>query len=490
MNWFEVDKQGLGRQARERGLGRLIAELVRNSLDEDGVTRVDVALEPVSGQPASILTVEDDAPDGFRDLDDAFTMFKNSYKRNDPSKAGQFNISEKHALAVCEWAEILTTTGGVRFDQVGRHRLKRTTASGSVFTGEIRMRREEQAEVIATLNRIIPPQGIRVAFNGKELTAPKLALHFSAKLPTREANEDGEMRTVEREAVVELFDPASGGTASIFELGIPVVETGDRWHANVHQKVPLNRDRDNVTPAFLRRLRTAVLDCGHRQLKPEDAKSTWVKEAMPHAEPEAVRKVIVEAHGEGAVIFDPSCPEANKRALDAGRTVISGGVYSKDEWAAIRRSEAVKPAGSHQELRGDVPTSPDGVPPVPREQWKPEWTAVAKYVSRLCEELCDRWIDVAIYRINAGWAGACGRDAGQISLNANRLSAEWWTNQEWIDKLLIHEFAHLKVSDHLSDDFHRECCRLGAKLRTCKTRLTFAKKPVTLSPQTTKGVQP
>ena len=30
--------------------------------------------------------------------------------------------------------------------------------------------------------------------------------------------------------------------------------------------------------------------------------------------------------------------------------------------------------------------------------------------------------------------------------------------------LFLHEFAHERVSDHLSDDFHTECCRLGAKL--------------------------
>jgi hypothetical protein len=27
---------------------------------------------------------------------------------------------------------------------------------------------------------------------------------------------------------------------------------------------------------------------------------------------------------------------------------------------------------------------------------------------------------------------------------------------------LIHEMAHERVDDHLSDDFHEECCRLGA----------------------------
>ena len=37
-------------------------------------------------------------------------------------------------------------------------------------------------------------------------------------------------------AVTDLCDPT--------DEGFPVVETGDKSHVNVHQKVPLNRDRD------------------------------------------------------------------------------------------------------------------------------------------------------------------------------------------------------------------------------------------------------
>jgi hypothetical protein len=33
-----------------------------------------------------------------------------------------------------------------------------------------------------------------------------------------------------------------------------------------------------------------------------------------------------------------------------------------------------------------------------------------------------------------------------------------------VDELLIHEFSHYYVSDHLSSAFHDECCRLGAAI--------------------------
>jgi predicted metal-dependent hydrolase len=59
-----------------------------------------------------------------------------------------------------------------------------------------------------------------------------------------------------------------------------------------------------------------------------------------------------------------------------------------------------------------------------------------------------------------------------FALGVLRLSKRWWTDETAIDELLIHELAHLTVSDHLSDAFHTECCRLGARLRNCKARLS------------------
>ena len=101
--WFDVDKTGLGKQAEEHGKGRLIGELVQNALDEDRrhpdrhfTSRL------VPGRPLADLTVEDDSPEGFRDLADAYTLFAKSYKRDNPEQRGQFNFGEKLVLAVCE----------------------------------------------------------------------------------------------------------------------------------------------------------------------------------------------------------------------------------------------------------------------------------------------------------------------------------------------------------------------------------------------------
>ena len=139
--WFDVDRTGLGKQAEQHGKGRLVGELIQNALDEADVTRIDVALALVPGRPLADLTVEDDSPEGFRDLAHAYTLFAESYKRTNPEQRGQFNFGEKLVLAVCETATIATTKGTVLFDpeegRIEKPRQKRER--GSVFQGRLRM---------------------------------------------------------------------------------------------------------------------------------------------------------------------------------------------------------------------------------------------------------------------------------------------------------------------------------------------------------------
>ena len=99
-NWFAVDKAGLGRQAEQHSKGRLIGELVQNALDEVGVTTIAITLAEVPSRPLADLTVEDDSPEGFKDLSHAYTLFANSYKRDNPEQRGQYNFGEKLVLAV------------------------------------------------------------------------------------------------------------------------------------------------------------------------------------------------------------------------------------------------------------------------------------------------------------------------------------------------------------------------------------------------------
>jgi len=66
-----------------------------------------------------------------------------------------------------------------------------------------------------------------------------------ATLATEFEDEEGRYRTTRRKTEVRVYELLPGEPALIYELGLPVIETGDRWHYDVQQRVPLTADRDN-----------------------------------------------------------------------------------------------------------------------------------------------------------------------------------------------------------------------------------------------------
>ena len=93
-----------------------------------------------------------------------------------------------------------------------------------------------------------------------------------------------ELRRTQRKTEVEIYEVEDGDTATLYELGIPVVELmqGDKFHVNVMQKIPLTIDRDNVPPAYLRLIRCHVLNETADLLNGEECAAAWVQDAAAH----------------------------------------------------------------------------------------------------------------------------------------------------------------------------------------------------------------
>jgi hypothetical protein len=204
----------------------------------------------------------------------------------------------------------------------------------------------------------------------------------------------------------------------------------------------------------------------------EQSRASWVTRSLDFMEDrEAVRQIVKRRFGNKVVSYDPSAPESNKLALDAGYTVIRGGELSRFAWQTLRDAEAVQPAGRVFE-RGYIEASADGEPPIPRESWTEPMEQLARYVGQFAEHTCSRGAQVAFYDhpLLDLKTAACGH--GQILFNlASRrvqdfLSVLPYGNLEDLDALLIHECAHFAVGDHLTHEYHQECCRIGARLRT------------------------
>jgi hypothetical protein len=479
--WFDVSKAGLGKQAEEHGKGRLIGELVQNALDEPGVTQIAVTLALVPGCPLADLTVEDDSPEGFRDLSHAYTLFAESYKRGNPEQRGQFNLGEKMVLAVCDSASISTTKGTVLFTDEGRtEKPRQKRERGSVFQGRIKLTREEYPEVCDYLRSLLLPDSVVVTFNGDRLLPRKPLRTFEASLETLVADDQGVMRPRVRKTQVAIFEALPGEVTSLYEMGLPVVETGDRWHVNVGQKVPLNRDRDNVKPAYLQAVRVAVLNAAHDLLAiEEEATAGWCKLAGsdPRCSDEAIRQLIRLRFGDKVAAPDPSDTEAMKRFQSQGGVIVAG--LSKGEWVNVKRAGAVLPAGQICPTAKPYSADPNAPPVtvIPEERWSEGMKNIAAYARFLAKELMDVSLIVSVVHTTNSFSACYG--SGRLDFNLLRLGHKWFEQgaSEDVDALLIHEFGHEYSADHLSSDYHEALCRLGAGLKRLALERPEAMRP-------------
>jgi hypothetical protein len=246
------------------------------------------------------------------------------------------------------------------------------------------------------------------------------------------------------------------------------VETGDRWHVNIGQKVPLNRDRDNVKPGFLQAVRVALLNAAYDLLTTEEeATASWCKLAGSdqRCAGEAIKHLVRLRFGEKVAAPDPSDVEAMKRFQSQGGTIVVG--LSKGEWANVRRAGAVLPAGQICPTAKPYSDDPDaeGVKVIPQEKWTEGMRKIAAYAVFLARELMGVSLVVSVVHTTNNFVACYG--SGRLTFNLLRLGHRWFEQgaSEGVDALLVHEFGHEYSGDHLSSDYHEALCRLGAGLK-------------------------
>ncbi len=489
---FDVSIKGLSKLIEDAGPQRLISELAQNALDEDGVTEVSITVEPVANHALVRVVVEDDAPNGFADLSHCYTIFAESYKKSHVGKAGRFNFGEKIWLAAAvstgREARVLTTTGGVSFSlKDGRRTVRGFRGKGSEVSGYLKATREQyEKDIIPYLESLLIPEKIRVTLNGNVLPSRKPFCTFQASLPTVLADGDGVLRNTTHKGTVELYEPLAGESASIFELGVPVVETFDRWHINVLFKVPLNMNRDNVTPSYLRTIRTLAANETAHLLKQEDANKTWVNEAISdeRATPALVHTILKERFGDKVVVHNPADPEASANAFAAGFTVVHGRQLSKEAWEQVREKAPIPVASDLFKTRNAFEGGPGSTVAefIPEAEWTPGIKRVAKFCRFLHKELFGNECGVTIYKPaptnEMHWEAAYG--GNNITFHLKRLGHRFFDefnqfnlSQEVLE-LVFHEFCHHEKEgsdNHLDHAFYEAALRIGAKFaRLCLAR--------------------
>jgi len=452
-HWLEIDKKGLQKLLGQKNKVFLLTEMVSNAWDED-ITRVEVTLSRPNENNHSWLPVTDNSPTGWSDLSHSHTMFAESTKKGKSEKRGRFNAGEKDVLALAIEAKLTTVKGQVLFNEDG-------TRTEGTETREIGS--EQQAKLL------IPPKGIVTLFNGDKIPYRKPIGSFTETLPIPLADKEGVMRNTERKTEVYLYKKRPSEVAMIYEMGIPIVELGDdKWHVNVMQKVPLSRDRDNVNPSYLRKIRVGALNAKFKEIVKADAGADWVSEALASttSTDPAVKHVMKARFGDKYVTRDVSDIGSAKEAVSMGYNIVEGGSLSGAAWTRVKA--VLNPDGtplirtSKEVAPTDVDLNLNKV--VPAEKWTAVMRDYAKFVERVAPRLIERAITVQFIDDDDDMIRGCLKwREGQMTVN---LAYHDVNSQQGNYYLMLHELAHntLHSNDHLHKIFYETVNTLGAKL--------------------------
>ena len=481
---FSVDLKGLSNLLPQDGLSWIVNELVQNAWDQD-VQQVQLELDKMSNTRNRIrIAVEDDDPVGFINLAHSFTLFAQSYKLGNAEKRGRFNLGEKlviaYAIASGGSVKIESTKGGFLFNKDGRKAIRKKRDAGSRVEVVFRATQSQYDELVTHIGTLIPPQDHTNFVEVEDsivttLTKPNLVKSVTGvNLPTMLANDEGQLRRTRRNTTVDIYEVADGDTPYLYEMGIPVVPSETPYHIDVQQKIPLNMQRDNVTPAYFKAIATTVLNATADLLTKEMTNQTWVKEAMEDKDVEAasVEAVLDTKYGTNRVVHDPNHPESSAVAVAKGFTVVYGGNESRSTWENIRTHQPITSAAIKFDTTNNVEFDKDGKDvSLPRDQWSMGMVKLAEFCEKTHMAMFGKALLVSYFNDPRGYAACYGKGllAATLTFNYRRIGKDkcthWQTDHlEYFMDLIIHEFAHRFGDSHFSEEYWRGATKVGAKM--------------------------
>jgi hypothetical protein len=350
---FEVDVKGFRELQAGKPKWIIVRELLANAMDEQ-ITQCNIYFS-YEGRKATI-TVEDDCPEGFLDLTDVFTLFKTTRKRFNANVRGRFNMGEKQIICLADYFKVVSTTGGIEIDVLNETRttLRKKRDKGSEVTATVKMTKEEYNECVSYCKQILPTANIAFNVTVRDengttmeypLTAVPVSKIFDATLKTElKDKESGEMKSVMRETKVYLNKKEeTGGTAFIYEMGIPICEIDCDYSIDVQQKVPLSSDRDKVDGKYLKNIYAEVLNQTHEEITESTASNSWVRSAIETGKvtKEAVDNVVEERYGDKVVIANPFDAVSIDDAKANGYRLVYSSELSGEELLSIKAHGAI-----------------------------------------------------------------------------------------------------------------------------------------------------
>jgi hypothetical protein len=328
--WFEISHEGWQRLSSSRPLGKLLLEAVQNAFDARA-SAVEVTFD------ADAISVVDDGPDGVDDERLVYTVFL-SDKPDDPTRRGRMGRGLKELIASMTSATVESVGTTVEFTPEGRE----SRASGRRRGTRIVLRREfgdrELDEAKASLRLCIPPRGVKLEVDGRQVRRPRLALALPSSDLETVIIREGVERAAMRPTTVSLYTPRRGEQPHLFEMGLPVESWDAPWHVDVSQRIPLVSGRDGAPERFKLALKAALLEAMiHRYLDRRDLRQDWVQHLLARwpVKPAVLDAYVSKVFPRGAVLGGTS--RANDRARQLGAHVIEASGISHGAYVALER---------------------------------------------------------------------------------------------------------------------------------------------------------
>lgn len=483
---FEVDIEGLRELQSGKPKWVIVRELLQNAMDED-ITECHIDINYTRGKMKLLIT--DDSPEGFRDLADMYTLFKDTYKRGDVKKRGRFNFGEKQVLALATYARITSTKGGYEFDMVKgtKKKLRHKRARGSAVYIEVKMAEDEFHECAKYCHRVLVSENIKITIEvkmGKLLTPPHTLSYkvpyrvFKAILPT-ELKVAKSMRKVSKETEVHIHEAyplnekfKSFMPSYIYEMGIPICEIDCDYSIDVQQKVPLSSDRDTVDAKYLKLIYGEVLSNVVGEIKGETCSNMWVREGFTscRATKESRQQVIEKRFGEKVLIANPMDKRSMDEAMSNNYNVVYGAEMNKEEWEVVRNNNLMESTSAKFKMN-----LCDGKMVEPDTNQK----AIAQFCYKVAKEFLGLDITISFYDASAATVAAdFDSEHGVLRFNVARLrlTRDFWNicrhdkvgykllsvSAKQLD-LIIHELGH-SAGLHYEQSYHDCITMLGSKL--------------------------
>ena len=449
-NWFEISTKGLKELQSGKPKHYIVRELISNAFDEN-ITKCEVELTYSKG--IIKIVVKDDNPEGFKDLTDAYTLFKTTPKRRNPTQRGRFNVGEKQAISLCEKAEVSTTKGTILFDKRGRHSKRKKSVIGSTITLWLKGTSKDCDSIIEMLKKYLSPKHIQYTLNNIEQEYQEPFKVINASLET-ERLENKIIKRVQRKTQINILKTTED--AYLYEMGIPICKLDCKYCIDVQQKIPLSIDRENVPEKFLNIIYAEVLNVIYSHILPEEASSNWIRKAMSNKRisKEALNAITTKRFGDKVCVANPFDKNSIDDAISKGYNVVYGSELSKKEWSNLKEHQILS---SSSDLFGRTIVTATPIQPNEKQM------LIVKLVQQIAMRVLG--FNVKVYFVKSKATVAAEYSNKTLMFNISRLSKNFFDIpvSEQTLNLILHELGH-QAGGHTEHKYHELLTKMASQL--------------------------